>query len=201
MKLRNIYQLGMDFSLGLTAVLLGVLILLLVFINKAEKSESEDIPGLNPQGSLVVELFWNDALNMDVDLWVRSSWDNIPVGYSNLGGGIFNLLRDDRGSVSDISGRNMEVAYTRGMPEGEVVINAHMFAVRDVELPTMVTLVVSVQDPTTKKYNQLFKVNGTFTFAGQELTLARFNIKDSKVDVPSFNTIPEPLRLRDGPME
>ena len=71
-----------------------------------------------PPGNVMVEARWPDQLDTDVDLWVQAPGD-VPVGYSNKGGAVFNLLRDDLGR----RGRdrlNYEVSYSRGMPAGRV---------------------------------------------------------------------------------
>ena len=59
---------------------------------------------------------------------------DVPVGYSNKSGKIFNLLRDDLGS-QDITDYNYEVAYTRGTPGGEYVVNLHMYRGGGVSYP------------------------------------------------------------------
>jgi hypothetical protein len=48
-----------------------------------------------------------------VDLWVQAPGD-VPVGYSNESGVIFNLVRDDLGKGSDPNSMNYEIAYGRG---------------------------------------------------------------------------------------
>ena len=85
------------------------------------------IPHINPKavaeeaakspGNLTVELRWPDDINADVDLWVEAPGD-VPVGYSNKGGRVFNLLRDDLGDTADLTGLNYEFRYSRGVPEG-----------------------------------------------------------------------------------
>ena len=69
----------------------AIVVLLLPHVNPdAEDKEA----GVSPaSGNVVVEIHWPDGLNTDVDLWVQAPGD-VPVGYSNKGGRIFNLLRD-----------------------------------------------------------------------------------------------------------
>ena len=72
----------------------------------------------------------------------------MPVGYSNKSGQIFNLLRDDLGRAQDMTDYNYEVAYTRGTPGGEYVVNVHMYRGRSVSYPVAVKIVASVKrDP------------------------------------------------------
>ena len=58
----------------------------------------------------MIEARWPDAVDADVDLWVQAPGD-VPVGYSNKGGAIFNLLRDDLGTRADATGINYEISY------------------------------------------------------------------------------------------
>ena len=74
-----------------------------------------------PPGNVIVELRWPDHLDADVDLWVEAPGD-VPVGYSNKGGRIFNLLRDDLGHAADVTNENYEISYSRGIPEGEYML-------------------------------------------------------------------------------
>src|SRR5215213_2829120 len=89
---------------------------------EARKAEAAGVPA----GNVMVELSWPDALDADVDLWVQAPGD-LPVGYSNKGAAVFNLLRDDLGHQVDLSGRNYEVSYGRGIVPGEYTVNAHLY--------------------------------------------------------------------------
>lgn len=169
----------------------GILFLILVIINDTAKKNAE---AQNPQGNIIVELYWPDELDTDIDLWVRGEADNTPVGYNNKGGPLFNLLRDDLGVLGDISGKNQEITYSRGVPDGEYVINAHLFALKSGKLPIPFTLVVSLKKDEQSTQEQLFKVTGNLTEQGQERTIARFYIQDMKYIPESFNTIQEQLR-------
>ena len=71
---------------------ISMVILLIPFVNPPTEEESSS----TPPGNVIVELFWDDKRDVDIDLWVKAP-DDIPVGYSNKGGLFFNLLRDDLG--------------------------------------------------------------------------------------------------------
>jgi hypothetical protein len=60
------------------------------------KKDEEQSKGQTPPGNVIVEMFWDKATDADVDLWVQAPGD-VPVGYSNKSGAIFNLVRDDLG--------------------------------------------------------------------------------------------------------
>ena len=49
-----------------------------------------------------------------------------PSGYSNKGGLIMNLLRDDLGT-NDPTPLRYENQFSRGVPPGEYTINLHLF--------------------------------------------------------------------------
>lgn len=191
MKLHNIFRLGMDFSLGIVAIITAMLIIILPFLSELSKKIEVAPP---PQGSIVVEMFWPDNLRTDVDLWVRGDADGQAVGYSNKGGPLFNLLRDDLGDIGDISGRNMEITYSRGLPDGEYVINAHLFNLKDATLPVPIKVVVSMKKKDSDSLKQLFSVNGNLEYEGQEKTFARFFINDGEYVEDSFNTLQEEIR-------
>ena len=191
------YRVFGDMSFTLFIVVTAVLFLLLPIVSEAVKTSTSETEGLKPQGNIIVELYWPDEMNTDVDLWVKSDADDIPVGYSNKGGPVFNLLRDDLGTLGDISEKNYEVSYSRGVPDGEYIVNTHLFALKGGKLPVPVTVIISLRLNENAATIQLFKVNTTLTKDGEERTLARFTIYDGKYVSGSFNTLQEPLRLKD----
>src|SRR5260221_849484 len=54
--------------------------------------KAEETKGAAPPGNVIVELRWDRSIDADVDLWVQGPGD-VPVGYTNKGGSLFNLLR------------------------------------------------------------------------------------------------------------
>ena len=70
---------------------ISMVILLIPFVNPPTEEESSS----TPPGNVIVELFWDDKRDVDIDLWVQAP-DDIPVGYSNKGGiFLYNLLTLD----------------------------------------------------------------------------------------------------------
>jgi hypothetical protein len=47
----------------------------------------------------------SDAALAHFDLWVQAPGD-LPIGYSNKSGGVFNILRDDLGKAKDMTDGN-----------------------------------------------------------------------------------------------
>jgi hypothetical protein len=100
-------------------------VLMMTVVNPPNNASETD--NIQAPGNVIIEAQWADKLDADVDLWVQAP-GNVPVGYSNKSGEVFNLLRDDLGKVHDITDLNYEVAYSRGTPGGEYVVNVHMIA-------------------------------------------------------------------------
>jgi hypothetical protein len=162
------------------------------------------LPHLNPRasandslrspGNVIVELHWPDNLDADVDLWVQAPGD-VPVGYSNKGGAIFNLLRDDLGFPGDISGVNYEVSYSRGVPPGEYTVNVHLYRNRTPVYPIPATVVVSVKNSINDSARQILKSKVELTHEGEELTVFRFRLdQKGHLVAGSVNDLPRPLR-------
>ncbi len=172
----------------------AICVLMLALINETAKKSNDDNPP--PQGQLMVELFWPDELNTDVDLWVMTTADGIPVGYSNKGASYLNLLRDDLGLTADVTKKNMEILYSRGLPDGEYVINAQLYANLQGTLPVPIMMVASTRNEKDGKSHQIIQVKTELKMNGQELTLARFMIKDGALVPNSVNHFPMPLRSK-----
>ena len=156
---------------------LAVIVLLLPHIAPEGVKNVSDAPA---PGNVVIEITWPDDMDADVDLWVQAPGD-IAVGYSNKGGALFNLLRDDLGKTMDLSSINHESAYTRGLRGGEYIVNAHAYRIDPKNPPPFtVEAVVStktVEDGVTRISPILF-TQAQIRYQGQELTLARFELTD-----------------------
>ncbi len=167
-----------------------LVMLLLPHINpKALAEEAAKSPG-----NLTVELRWPDDINADVDLWVEAPGDR-PVGYSNKGGRVFNLLRDDLGDTADLTGLNYEFTYSRGVPEGEYAVNVHLYRNPAKTYPVPATVVVSLKRPGSKTAKQILVSKLELTHQGEEATVFRFNL-DEKASLVSgsVNNLPKKLR-------
>ena len=184
---------GTVFRDVITLALLGfvaMVILLLPHVHpEAKTSDSVNMPG-----NVMVEIRWPDELDADVDLWVQAPGD-VPVGYSNKGGKIFNLLRDDLGTKGDATGLNYEVSYSRGIVPGEYVVNVHLYRNNTQLNEIPVTTVVSVKGPHAHGAKQILTSQVKLTHLGQELTVFRFRLnKNGDLDAGSVNSLPKPLR-------
>jgi len=150
------------------------------------------VEGIAPPGSVIVEVIWPPTNPSDVDLWVQAPGD-VPVGYSNKGGAVFNLLRDDLGSILDMTGLNYENSYSRGMPAGEYTVNLHLYRATG-SLPIPCKVVVSTRDGSNPT-NQILARDVKLMRQGQELTAVRFKLGADGHLVPgSVTTAFKPLR-------
>jgi hypothetical protein len=169
----------------------AMVILLLPHINPPGRAAQENT---QPPGNVIVEVRWPDELDCDVDLWVEAPGD-IPVGYSNKGGVIFNLLRDDLGRRADATGMNYEVSYSRGIVPGEYTVNVHLYRNAAGVLPIPVTVVTSVKKSAKESARQVLASNIELGREGQELTVYRFKLSDDGDLVPgSVHSVQRNLR-------
>ncbi len=143
------------------------------------------LPHLNPPvqatqampqaGNVFVEVRWPDALDTDVDLWVQAPGD-VPVGYSNKGGRIFNLLRDDLGHEDDVNGQNFEFAFSRGAPAGEYTVNLHLYSNASKQLPVPAVVKIGVLNSSERGVTPIATEKIELVRVGEELTVARFSL-------------------------
>lgn len=151
----------------------AMVVLLLPHLNPVGKAEEDNTA---PPGNVIVEMTWPEGVDADIDLWVEAPGDR-PVGYSNKGGSIFNLLRDDLGKRSDVTGMNYEVSYSRGIPDGEYTVNVHLYRNKANVSPIPVTVVTSVKKTPSATTRQLLVTKIELVREGQELTVYRFKLE------------------------
>jgi hypothetical protein len=167
--------------------------LMMTVMNPPAKASETD--GVTAPGNVTVEMQWPDKLDADVDLWVQAPGD-VPVGYSNKSGKVFNLLRDDLGKAQDMTDYNYEVAYSRGDPAGEYVVNAHMYHGTNVSYPIPVKITVNVKRDSSKSATPLATTTIELRKPNQELTALRFRLDSNGQLVPgSVNSLFKGLRV------
>ncbi len=169
-----------------------VAVLMLAHINpKAAAATAKDTAS---PGNVMVEANWPPGMDSDVDLWVQAPGD-VPVGYSNKGGAVFNLLRDDLGKQLDLSGLNYESAYSRGIVPGEYTVNVHLYRNRAAIADVPVTIVVSTKPSTDAPARQVLMSKVDLDREGEERTVFRFKLTEAGTVVPgSVNSLQRPLR-------
>lgn len=153
----------------------AMVILMLPHLNPKGTASADDVP---PPGNVIVELRWPDDLDTDVDLWVQAPGD-VPVGYSNKGGAVFNLLRDDLGRRGDATELNYEIAYARGILPGEYTVNVHLYRNSARTYPIPATVVTSVKSSETESARQILASRVDLKNEGEEITVYRFKLDEN----------------------
>jgi hypothetical protein len=169
-----------------------IVILMLAHLNpKAQAMVAKDAA---PPGNVMIEANWPPDFDSDVDLWVQAPGDR-PVGYSNKGGAVFNLLRDDLGHQLDLSGRNYEVSYARGLVPGEYTVNAHLYRNRSSEARIPLNAVITVKRKPGEPSRQILASEAQLSRENQEITVFRFRLDgDGQLQRDSVTSLYRPLR-------
>ena len=76
-----------DVTLLALSGFVAIVLLLLPWLNLKTKQEIIK----EPVGSVIIELFWPDDIDADLDLWVKGPNDG-PVGYSKPSGIVFKYF-------------------------------------------------------------------------------------------------------------
>ena len=169
---------------------IAIVLLLLPHLNPPAKAEDE----ARSPGNVIVEIRWPDELDADIDLWVEAPGD-VPVGYSNKGGTIFNLLRDDLGQRGDTTALNYEISYSRGVPSGEYTINVHLYRNSGGYASIPVTVSVSLKARTNESARRVLATELLLEREGEERTAFRFSLdREGRLLRESVHDLPKPLR-------
>ena len=168
-----------------------IVLLLLPWLNiKAQDQATKE-----PSGSVIVEAFWPEDRDVDVDLWVKAPSDS-AVGYSNMNGYYFNLLRDDRGNLFDRTPINYEISYTRGIAAGDYQANINLYQT-DGGPPIEVKIVISVVEPEQRARTAIIKKDVILKKFGQEITVARWTLaSDGELAPNSVHSLKRSLLRR-----
>lgn len=166
-----------------------IVVILLPHLNPPVKADDISNPG-----NLMVQASWPADVDTDVDLWVQAPGDD-PVGYANRGGKVFNLLRDDLGSLEQNDNSNFEVAFSRGTPAGEYIVNVHLYSNRSLVLPLKTTVDINLQRGRGGALTKIASIPIVFRRIGEERTVLRFKLDNlSRLVAGSQHTLYKPLR-------
>jgi hypothetical protein len=169
----------------------AMVVMLLPHLNPPGAKTADDTA---PPGNVIVEVRWPDEIDADVDLWVQAPGD-VPVGYSNKGGAVFNLLRDDLGKRVDVTGLNYETSYSRGIQPGEYAVNLHLYRNPSGVSPIPVTVVTSVKRNAKETARQLLASDVLLVSEGEEVTVYRFALsEDGNLVAGSVHSLFKALR-------
>jgi hypothetical protein len=174
--------------------LAGFVVLVIMLLPHLNPPGARTADSMTPPGNVIVEVRWPDEIDADVDLWVQAPGDR-PVGYSNKGGAVFNLLRDDLGKRVDVTGLNYETSYSRGIVPGEYAVNLHLYRNPSGQYPIPVTVVTSVKGSTEESARQVLASEVLLRGEGEELTVYRFELREhGELVAGSVHSLHKPLR-------
>lgn len=181
-----------DILFNLLFAFFVLVVLMLPWLNPpAQEAKSE------PPGNLIVHITWPPG-NTDVDLWLDGPGELVPVGYSNKGGLLWNLLRDDLGDSPDATPLNYENAFTRGVIAGDYTINVHCFRCPVLPVPVDVEISVATdaEGAASKRAARIIATSRVeLRSSKQERTALRFTLDaEGNTDESSFSTVFKPLR-------
>jgi hypothetical protein len=174
--------------------LAGFVVLVIMLLPHLNPPGAKTTGNMAPPGNVIVEVRWPDEIDADVDLWVQAPGD-VPVGYSNKGGAVFNLLRDDLGNRVDVTGLNYETSYSRGIQRGEYTVNLHLYRNPSGVYPIPVTVVTSVKGDAKETARQLLASKVLLVSEGEEVTVYRFDLsEDGNLRAGSVHSLHKALR-------
>lgn len=178
----------------LMIMLLGFVFIIVAMIPHLNPPASNS--NAEPPGNVVVHITWPSG-DTDVDLWTYGPGEVRPVGYSNQGGLLWNLLRDDLGDSPDATPLNYENAYTRGITPGEYIVNVHCYRCPVTPVPVDVEVSVKRLNAVAAKQGMIIlaTTRAVLHSTGEELTAIRFKLTaDGKLVPGSMNHVFRPLR-------
>ena len=178
-----------DVTLLALSGFVAIVLLLLPWLNLKTKSEVIK----EPVGSVIIELFWPNDIDADLDLWVKGPNDG-PVGYSKPSGLAFNLLRDDRGLTGDYTPLNYEISFTRGIVAGEYQANVHLFRHNKQKSKIQAMISASLVTPDRSYRKQILEKSVILNKEGKEKTVLRFKLDNNfKLISGSVNSLRKSL--------
>jgi hypothetical protein len=178
-----------DFSFLMKVLMVFFLVILITLINPPKKAEESPLVG-----DIVIESYWDDQRDVDVDLWIQGPGDTNPVGFSRRSDVQSSFLRDDVGFRNDSSGRNFEIAAVRGIKEGLYIVDVHLYSTSNDVTPGPIKVKV-IGAITRFGYGrrEIFNRTVELKTTGHEDTAASFSIDSDGNLVPGsvqFNYVP-----------
>jgi len=141
-----------------------------------------------PVCELAIDIQWQADAADDVDLRVIDPKHG-HVSWQAPQGLYLDLIRDDRG-IADGTTNNSERVCARNLPDGEYIVNVHMFSAHPAKIPMTVHTDIVRVDPGSATTTDIFKGDVTLDHPGQQLTVARFTMQDGKFVPGSLNNLP-----------
>lgn len=153
---------------GLFALFMGALVLISPPKDEAAASE--------PPGTMEMKIQWTNG-PIDVDLWVYSTGEELPVGYSRASGKVWSLVRDDLGTSNDDPEfpANIESSYARTAKPGHYIANVVCYTCS--KFPVKVNLEIRIANMGgTKGSRLLMSTTVELIKPRQEVTVVAFDL-------------------------
>jgi hypothetical protein len=137
-------------------------------------------------GSISVYMYWQDGIDLDLDIHLRCPEDN-HVFYGSMKGHTCDLLRDDLGMAGDTGARNFENAYAHTLAPGQYIVNVHAFRGTKEMFPVevQVEVVITSDSNAGKSSQKTFTDKITLYRVSEEATVVQFAIDLNKKLVES----------------
>lgn len=170
-----------DLLLGVVGLFTMIIMALSLWVNEPETKNND---GITSPGDFIVSTFWDQG-PIDVDLWLTAPGETKPVGFSNLQGVVWNLLRDDRGTDYDLLPMNFENAFSRGKPEGKYSVLVYCF-----NCSGKVDVIVKIERRDDNRINTVFEDKITLNGKNDWRTVLNFFV-DSEGNIYDMNKLQE----------
>jgi hypothetical protein len=156
-----------------------IVFFILPWVNPVGEESQGDI---EQPGFMFVELIWPPDNGIDIDLIIRDPNGEVTF-FRNTSTKVFDLLRDDRGSLDDDSGLNYEHAFSRSLPDGIYTINAFVFSLNEGELPVQANLIISIKDLKNigGRSEVVIRESIVLNSVQEERTIVRFMVLNGKI--------------------
>ena len=161
--------------------LFACLLVATVLIAAKKKHEEETKETDRSAGNISVYVFWPEG-DTDIGTHMRDPHGE-HVYFSHRAGKVWNLLRDDLGKTNDLTNRNFENVYARGLLPGEYVVNVHAYR-NNASYPVEVDAELRIQSDLKAGSATTFTARVVLDHLGDEATLWRFSIDERGHLVP-----------------
>lgn len=167
-----------------------ILVVMKLFAVMMEQKPIDKDGSIAQNNVLLIEARWPDKMCDDIDLWVLAPGDSKAVGFSNRGGVVMDLLRDDLGCANDATTLNMELQFSRGVPAGEYVVNVQGYSITSEKVPVAVTVTLR---PAEGASRQLLTRQVVLEEDDEEQTVFSFTLDDKGQMTKKESTLYRPL--------
>lgn len=167
-------------------------VILFAALMSVEQAKTED--AAEPPGTMEMKMQYTNG-PIDVDLWVYSTGEELPVGFSRTSGKVWSLVRDDLGTSNDDPDfpANIENMYARTAKPGHYIANVVCYTCHT--FPVKVNLEIRIANMGgTAGSRVLLSTTVELTKPRQEVTVVQFDLnKNGAIVNGSVSNVFKPL--------